>query len=199
MKRGDIMELPSYKDKYLQHLEEHKSDDEIFHSFIESINNAIGNKAQYNFDNNEDFEKFIDDYLEEFVFCLHNDTNFKIELLDIPQEFKIKKENGSFFYFVKDSTYGCPIKSPANIIAARSIFKNPQNGCACMYKFEVDGYEPIFIVNFVYSKTQNEKEIALYKKVIPDYIALKEIKDLYDFRKIIIQNYKNFKLKNNGN
>lgn len=191
------MEIPSYRDKFLKNFEEQKSDEKIFHSFIDSINNAIGNKAQYDFDNDEDFNKFIEDYLEEFVFCMYNDSQFKIELLEIPNEFLIKKDNGEYVYFVKNSSHGCPIKSPSNIITARSIFKNPQNGCACIYKYEIDGYEPLFIVNFVYSKTKEDKEIELYKKIIPDYISLKEIKSLFDFRKIIIQNFKNYK-NNNG-
>lgn len=182
----------------LPKIEKQPSEDEIFHSFIDSINNAIGNHASYNLDSEDDRTKFIDDYLEEFVFCMHNDSEFRIMLLEVPSEFTIVRKNKEFFYKLNNLPKEFSV-SETNKKDAQKIYKNPQNGVACIYEYCPTGYtESIRLINFAYSDKPEEKEISLYKKVIGDFIELKEIKSLEDMRRIIIASYKVYKNSNSG-
>ena len=62
------------------------SENEIFHSFIESINNAIGNHASYDLSSNEDYENYANDTQKEI-----EDTGKIIEAIYIKNKITIKK------------------------------------------------------------------------------------------------------------
>lgn len=194
----DLFDIGSNTKRYSNLPEPPQSEEEIFHSFIDSINNAIGNKAKYDLNNEEDKEKFIDDYLEEFIFCLYNDDTFYIELLEIDKEFIISKHDGSYFYKVKDIPNETMV-SETNRSEIQKIFKNKSNGCACIYIYRPADYKPIYLINFAYANDIKEKEIVLYKKVIRDYIELKEIYSLEALRKVIISSFKTYKKKKGEN
>lgn len=193
----DFQNINSYKN-FSNLPEPPQSEEEIFHSFIDTINNAIGNNAKYDFSNSEDKEKFIDDYLEEFIFCMYNDEEFNIELLEVGTEIVFSKENGSIYYTIK----GTPQKvfvSETNKKEATKIYKNPQNGCACFYRFcPASSNQPIYLINFVYVENEDDRKICLYKKVIRDYIELKDIANLLDLRKTIISSFKFYKKHKSG-
>ena len=184
---------PNFRSYGLPEMEKPQTEAEIFHSFIDSINNAIGNKAKYDLNDEKDKNEFIDNYLEEFIFCMHNDEEFNIVLLNIPEEFKFFKKDKELYYSVQGNSREMKV-SESNKKEAVKIYKNPQNGIACFYRFCPKGTnEPIFLINFSYSDKKDEKEIVLYKKVIADFIELKEIKTLEDMRRIIIASYKVYK------
>lgn len=169
------------------------NEEELFHSFIDSVNNAISNKVQYDFSNPEEIEKFIDNFLEELVFCMNYDREFSIALLEIPKEFNIKRSGKDLLYTVHNSSTWHPV-SQTNRKVAQKISKNHENGCACIYKYEPEGAPyPLFAVNFEFAEKKDDKLLMLYKKVAKDYIEVKEIKNLQRFLRIVIANYKFYK------
>ena len=171
-------------------------DDELFRSYIGSINNAIGNKAKYDFYDVEDKEKFIDTYLEELIFCMHNDREFSIEVLEVPSEFHIVREGGDFFYLIKDVPHRTLV-SPEKRKDIKRIYKNPQHGLACIYRFcPLNHSQPIYLVNFVHCENDDKRKTELYKRVIPDYMELKNIDSLSAMRKVIIASYQKYKKQN---
>lgn len=176
--------------------EKKETEQELFRSYIDSVNNAIGNRAQYDLFDIEDKDNFVENFLEELIFCLHNDEYFHIALLDIPDEFEIIRKGDMAFCSIKKMNGLCPI-SEQNKKEAFKIRKNPNNGCACIYEFRPsEEAEPLFMINFAYSEKAEDKEIKLYKKVINDFIELKEIDSLEGFRKVVIACFKNYKKRN---
>lgn len=170
-----------------------QTEEELFRSFIDSVNNAISNKVLYDFNDKEELGKFIDNFLEEIVFCMNYDAEFGVEVLSIPDEFRFKRNGDSILYSVKSTDSWFEV-SQANRKTAIKIHKNPDNGCACIYKFCPQGAPyPLYAINFEFSTDKEEKVLALYKKLAIDYISLKGIGSLPDFLKVVIANYKYYK------
>jgi hypothetical protein len=151
--------------------------------------------VEYNF--LTEIDAFIDNFSEELIFNMHNDASFEISLLKIPEDFRFKRNADNILCMsLGDSTALNPV-SEARYKEARKIFKNPQNAVACIYSdthYMVNG-KPIMLINFVYCENKDNLNIELYKKVIKDYLEIKNIRSLRDFRKIHIENFNHFKSK----
>ena len=173
--------------------EQPQTEEELFHSFIDSVNNAISNKVQYDFNKQDEVRNFIDNFIEEIVFCMNFDEEFQVELLDIPSDFRFERKKDDVFYSLKNMPE-LHLVSQANRKVAIKIQKNPTHGAACMYKFRPNGAPyPLYAVNFEYSTDENEKEIALYKKVALDYIELKNINSMPSLLKVVTASFKTYK------
>ena len=176
-----------------QYLPPKNDEKEDFSSFMETINNAIGNKAKYDFSIPEEKTAFIDNYLEELIFCMYNDAEFHIELLDIPDEIIFTRENNEYYYSISKYTNKKFLISESNRKLAQRIIKNNKNGIACCYIYHPTNAQPIFLVNFAYTDDTEEREIIIYKKIIYDFIELKNITCLEDFRRIIADSLRFYK------
>ena len=179
--------------KSSQYLPPINNDKEDFSSFMDTINNAIGNKAKYDFSIPEEKTAFIDNYLEELIFCMYNDAEFHIELLDIPNEIAFFRDNNDYYYSINKYTDKKFLISKNNRKIAQKKIKNNKNGIACCYIYHPINIQPIFLVNFDYVEDKEEREVTIYKKVIYDFIELKNINCLENFRRVIADSLRFYK------
>lgn len=193
MSNPNLLNNNLHKDMEFDNIPE--TPEELFPFFLTNINNAIANNVDYNFETEKD--KFIENFLEELIFSMFNDTVFRISMLDIPEDICFKRNSDNIICMSIGNSENLSPVSQARYSEAKKIFKNPQNAVACIYFCESEEGKNIgYLINFAYSEKASERLSLLYTKVIGDYLQIKDIYSVKDFRKVFAQNYNSFKKEN---